>query len=245
MLALTWNLPFYGWVAAVRQQMAAVVPGPSFADLLSHPDFADDAIQSARHCKVQRRLVLRRYCSSVALPALRERDMRLYLQSGSTVISSLGFCRSSLLPEPEVPSSVLLDMNLGPHTWRFYRSWSIIRISGDWPTTCYASAQLDPVLATCPLCGADAVSVVHCLCHCPGTSGFFGKLCSMCSSPPRAAVPALLWLLFGPTSNLADCLLHIRFVGECIHAALSSSGVAEDRLQDVEAFRAESSDEEL
>ena len=63
--------------------------GPPFLDIVSHPDFATAEVEEARSSSECRRMVLKRYRNNVVLPALRERDLRLYLFSGSTVIPSL------------------------------------------------------------------------------------------------------------------------------------------------------------
>ena len=81
MLAVAWAIPCAGWVATVKGLMADPTLHPPIVDSLAHHSFTEFEVLHARTCKEQRRLLLKRYRNDVVLPALRERDHRLYSQS--------------------------------------------------------------------------------------------------------------------------------------------------------------------
>jgi hypothetical protein len=221
MLALAASLPYGGWVAIVRQEMnhpSLTKPIPS---LLEHSAFAMHEIESAQACKVARRLLLRRYRAVVVLPSLRERDQQLYLSSASNLVAPFQWCRSTLLPEPEPAASTLLDLDLGCNTWRFYRVWAIVRISGGWPLCCYTGSGALQALEFCPLCWAPAPTVLHCLCACPVTASLHRNASLLHSFRPRADSTALTAFLFGPCDDASLRSAQIGYVGGCIHAVLS------------------------
>ena len=74
MLSVSGGVPGNGWVATVRHGMDHSDPRVRIVDILSHPDFAEDVILEARSCKSPRKLLLKRFRTSVVFPALRERD---------------------------------------------------------------------------------------------------------------------------------------------------------------------------
>jgi hypothetical protein len=231
MLALAMQLPGSGWVSAVLAEMRDVSFAAPITQIIHHSYFTSDEITAAQSCRETRKLVLRRYRTQVVLPALLERDHRSYLDSSSLVANLLGWCRSTLLPEPEAPVVELLDLDVGPLTWRFYRAWALVRITGAWPTCLYSALDCAPTLDLCPLCGASDITVVHCFCHCPYTIGHFHALSVDVSSPARTDSSTLCLQVFGHCSSPSDRAHMIVFVGKCVHQVLSSGCPVPDELE--------------
>ena len=228
-VAVGWGVPCQGWISAVRGLLGAPSLAAPLPDLISHPNFPTSEVEEARVCKEKRRQLLQRYRASVVLPALEERDQRLYLASASSqVISPLGLTRLSLMPAPEAPSMELLEVDLGFHTWRFYRVWAVVRRTGAWPALCYTGGDLPGILGSCPLCGAHGISVDHCLCLCPGT--LHHHLYAVDSPPPRSERSALLLRVLGPCVVSHRRLFHVTFVGRCVHACLSPGFPSDSQL---------------
>jgi len=237
MLALAWDVPCLGWVAVVKDLMRQPSLGGGIPDLLSYSGFTISDVQAARSSKDHRKALLKRYRNAVVAPALRERDQRLYLQSASSVITSLGWTYSSLLPAPELPSYELLDFDFELFTWRFYRVWAIIRITGSWPLTCYGGSELPESLPVCPLCAACNVSVVHCFWTCPVTLPVYTDLTASVHVTSRQDTVSLIFAAFGPGAGTGARVRLIEFVGRCVHAVLGrtqSAGQSVDAIQAVE-----------
>ena len=222
MLGLALRLPSQSWAVVVMQEMNHATLASPILSILSHPSFSSHQVEEARSCKESRKELLRSYRTIAVLPLLRERDQRLYSNSAAIVLPSLLWCRSTLLPGPEPAMTDLLDMDFGVHTWRFYRSWAIIRITGLWPTSCYAEAALTELLDSCPLCDARQVSVTHCVYECPSTVRFYHSLAMSVDVPARMDPHALLLFLFGPCAEVSHRLPSIEYVGRCVHQVLSA-----------------------
>ena len=102
-----------------------------------------------------------------------------------------------------------------------------IRITGFWPLPRYGLSNPEVSLPVSSVCGVKDVTVAHCLCHCPGTAGFFSDLIRTVLAPGRQDVAALMLLVFGPCALPADRLKHIAFVAQSVHTVVSQLGSEE------------------
>ena len=142
------------------------------------------------------------------------------------------------------PSLDLLDLDVGPNTWRAYRCWAILRMTGLWPATCFGQRELPVVLRSCPLCGQRDIVPLHCLCECRGT---LGLLAGLPLRPPDCDESAFLSMLFGDSGD-PPLGARIKYVGSCVAAMLAPRQSAIEPLTesapwDIEVDKASDSEE--
>ena len=106
-------------------------------------------------------------------------------------------------------------------TWRRYRAWAIARCSGRWPLTVLGGDEVPTLLATCGKCEAPDVSIIHGLCHCPGTASFWVELAEVVNVPVRHDSDAVVRYLFNYDNVVASRSLVIDFVGSSLIACMA------------------------
>ena len=159
----------------------------------------------------------------------------MYIRDASAPIPHLGVSFLVLQPRAQAPPIQLLDLDLGPMSWRYYRCWCIIRCSGRWPLTCYGGSDLLEYLPICHACGVRSIVVTHCLGPCSGTRHLLQEWAAA-GGPGNE--PELLHALFGQVGPHDDCWQRIALVGRCVHAAVGTNGqdaASNDMLERMDA----------
>jgi hypothetical protein len=223
------------WCTSIRKSMCRKDLAGPILEIGKHPAFSPAELALARHCKVNRRCLLKRYRANVVRPALLERDAVRYQKAASALVPRLGVPFSALQPKAERLPLGLLDLDLGPLTWRFFRSWCLVRCTGCWPLSCYGLGELAACLPVCPLCFATNVDVQHCLGTCPGSLRFLEHFAAALASSSAPLV------LLRNANSVPVATRQIEAVGRCVHAVLSSSlasGGDGDELQELFARQA-------
>ena len=120
--------------------------------------FDGETLARARCCRDARRAVLRRYRWDHVRPVLRERDLRAFDAAAAVTIPVLGVPFSSLVPVPAPLPLALLGWKYDSLSWRWFRCWALIRISGRWPGVLVGADDMPFVMDRCPRCGSEFVN---------------------------------------------------------------------------------------
>ena len=221
MLLLASSTHATTWASAVRAFMSGAALATAILPLDGHPLFSHEELLAARSSSTDRRATLRRYRTHVVRPALRERDDLRFQESAAKLVPTLNVPFSSLMPAMPTSDDGMLDFDFGSSTWAMYRTWSIVRLTGNWPTTCFGGTSLQASLDVCPFCSEHDISTLHCLCFCPGTAAHLHLLGGALPCR-RENVSEVIAALFGPCADPSLRYSHIGFVGACVHAALTA-----------------------
>jgi len=207
------------WVSAVGALMLKFPGG--IPDLDAHPLFGGYALTHARACSAARRKLLKSYRQNVVRPALAQHDLAVFQEAAAPVLPGLGFSYSAAVPVPQALPWSLLDLDLGLVTWRAYRIWATVRVSGRWPLAVLGGSTLPLSLPRCAACGTEHPVVSHPLCACPGTAHLRHDLALEATMPPLRGDHFFLLQLFreGPVGPARAA--HIRFVHAAVLCAVA------------------------
>ena len=148
-------------------------------------------------------------------PVLQAVDTALVQQAAATHMCLPALLVADVFTGAAWDDSVLLDMDWGPRTWRLYRIWALIRITGCWPLTCFGGMLSPAYLPQCLLCGEHNVRVTHALGECIGTVHLRRQ-----ASVPDTAVMILQALDDSGTGDEIRSM--IWFVGSCVSAVVAA-----------------------
>jgi len=219
------------WATIVWQAMRSPeLPAPIPA-ITECPEFTAEEMEAVHTSRDLRRSVLKRYRDGVVKPVFAALDKKQLIVAAMGAMVFPGISFSMLQPVLEKPSFDLLDLDMGPNTWRAYRCWAILRMTGLWPATCFGQRDLPLVLHSCPLCGQRDILPSHCLCECQGT---LALLAGLPLRPPSCEEPAFLSMLFG-SAGVPPLETRIKYVGACVAAMLAPRQGAMEPLTEWES----------
>jgi hypothetical protein len=175
--------------------------------------FPRDILKQAQADSAIRKNVLRMYRTSIVRPALMAKDAAAYAKDADKELPGLGCRFRDLGTLPRVLRVSDLGSQSHPLTWRFYRIWSIVRLTGMWPAFLYNLPQALPTLPQCPACGTYDVSVRHTLTLCSESIVKFLSLPAELQSIRQ---------LFHCDVTDASHALRVEYVGFTVHKVLVS-----------------------
>jgi len=206
------------WAVKVRAALSSSELPEPIPELAQCGLFSMEAITQSRTDKEARRQLLRRYRHAVVRTILTQMDVQVLQQTLS--------CHSSFPPwsladfvtgSPRIPMD-LLEVEWSPRIWLHFRVWSLIRISGRWPLTCWGLSTLPYVLLVCPLCGAPQVSPGHILMICPGTLHLYLQLVARSCSFAARSSNVFMFNLFHEAGSEQVWQEQMEYVGGCVEA---------------------------
>ena len=220
MLALALCREGFSWPSHILDYMRSLgVPA-----LPDAPGFSAEAISQARAERATRRTLLRQYRWDIVRPALHAAEAHAYARTAARIVPVLDTPFASLMPTPARLPSSWLDAAGRADTWRCFRCWSLIRLTGRWPCSVLGASDLPFTLAHCHQCPARDITILHPLLACPGTAIArlrLGPLAPL--APPTDTLP---WIraFFADLPDPAAQLTAIEAVGQavfpCMLAAL-------------------------
>lgn len=158
------------WVSSVKSFMSSDYFSNPISGIAEHPAFSEELLAEATWDVDARKALLRQYRLEDVQPALQALDMELVQRAAATHMCVTPLLVADVLTGASWDEIVLLGMDWGPKTWKLYRMWSLVRITGCWPLTCYGVASLPPCLPQCSLCGTEGVRIIHALGECTVTA---------------------------------------------------------------------------
>jgi hypothetical protein len=172
----------------------------------------------------RRKTLLGSYRKRVVMPRVRAADLHWF----RTGIQSKGVGGlvpfQSIAPPLRPWSTSVKHLRWGRVMWRFFRAWTIARITGRLPLCVWDDQALEAVLARCPACGMNVVGLRHVLCNCVFNADLRHAL-------PFVEGGLLQWSLTG-CRDVATLRMKVRFVGLCCarvaHLRRSGCGGAEE-----------------
>ena len=222
MLRLAMSLCAPCWASEVKALMASASAAGAIKDVEDCGAFSEETLALARRDRDVRRAVLKQYRWSHVRPALLEQDLRVFDTAAAAHIPVLGVPFALLSPFPGPLPLFLFGDCFVPQSWRWFRCWALVRMSGRWPAVLVGSDDMPFVLDCCPLCGAEFVYVVHPLFECPAFATQFQDLRKRFQLPARTDRPALVITLFAATTDLVFAAACIEFVGSAILACMTT-----------------------
>jgi hypothetical protein len=202
------------FLSHVRALMARISPGRILPGLLDYAPCASRALE-AMACSAMRREVLSAYRWQVVRPAMRAYDEAHFHSSSAKELPGLGVSYNFFQASPRCLPSSLTSADLLPATICHFRTWALVRITGQWPLSAMGGEGLLEVLPLCSLCRSQDCHVLHALADCPGTLSTFFNIVSVCPGLRRDNKRALVYALFG-AENDEFRRFHIHFVGEAV-----------------------------
>ena len=230
LMAQACMLPCLTWAASVSAAMQAPDLPENIPEILNCGACTPAERTQAKSDSDVRKIILKRYRWEVVRSCLLEYDRRVYLQAAEKFLDALQVSVGALQPTPERLDVGLMDVAWSSQSWKWFRCWSIVRITGRWLLTAYGEHELPSELPACRACGAARVSVAHAMAECPASEASYQALAGMSDLPQRECTPAffrsLLYLGKGSEGS-AHLVDRIRFVGTAINASCSSGTVGE------------------
>ena len=221
MLRLATSSCMPSWASEVKALMASACAAGPVEEVGDCGAFDEDTLALARRDREVRRTVLKQYRWFHVRPALREQDLRVFDTAAAVNIPVLGVPFSLLSPSPTPLPLSLFGERFGPQSWRWFRCWALVRMSGRWPAVLVGGDDMPFVLDRCPLCGAEYIYVVHPLFECVASATQFQELQARYQLPARADRPALVIALFAATNDLAFAAACMEFVGSTALACMT------------------------
>lgn len=164
--------------------------------------------------------MLRDYRWNVVRPVLAEYDRSAFFKVASVDLPGLVMPFTMFHPEPSRIPVDLVSVAQDKQAWRKYRAWAVARCSGRWPLTVLGGTEVPTKLPICGLCAAPEVTILHSLCHCPGTARLWSVLAAAISVPPRDEVNVVVQLLFDYERVVESRSLCVDFVGSSLLACV-------------------------
>ena len=187
------------WCTKFRQVANGNALPRHIPDIESCEGFPPEALQEARQCSQARRFLLRRYRWSVVRHTLIEYDQAAFIKAGQKFLPGLQCYHGDLQPVPMRLAVGLLELDISPGSWRWFRAWAVIRLTGCWPCPLDNGGPVEETFEKCALCGKANVGVEHAI-----------------ARSPRDEISSLAMAIFGVDASVHHRLFHIRFVGKCI-----------------------------
>jgi len=228
----------YTWLTAAQALLTRSDLPAQILPIEQHPAFSLEQLEEARGGAQARRRLLKRYRWEVVRPVLVLYDLLERQRVTARYLPALAIPYATLQPVLDRPHIELLQFDLGPRMWAWYRCWCLARTTGCWPCSVFGHRQLPATLQQCPLCAQHNATIVHALCHCPGTLDYYADLNVRSHLPQREEHSELILTVLGrqpDTEVLAQC---VRFVGRALWAGANSP---EPDLQDYETTDVHSS----
>jgi hypothetical protein len=107
--------------------------------------------------------------------------------------------------------------------WKFFRAWSVARITGSLPLAVWGYRGLPRLLPYCPCCAAIMIGLAHVLAECPATD------CCRRLLPALANGSWVDWCLRG-SADVPTLRLQVKLLGLCMATmahALAAGGFSE------------------
>ena len=207
MLDVAASPPYATWVANVVAYMEArQIP------LITKSGIAESCIKAAHLDREHRKQLLRHYRWDIVNPILLKQDEITYVSCAARLIPTFGIPLSSLIPRPcRLPKEWLVASG-PPGMWKYFRCWSIARLTGRWPCSVLGSADLPFTLAKCSWCDTCNITVLHPFC-CPRVAWHIpqGELSAWASA--MSDEQTLSVLVFGSGVDPASQWQRIQAVG--------------------------------
>ena len=147
-------------------------------------------------------------------------------------------------PAPSPFPELLLNIGWGFDTWRFYKTWSVIKSCGRWPLHVWGLGDLPRALARCPCCQACNVEVTHMFTECPASLSLYESwaMAAGYTVQPGLRLPwsVLRIDLFADrvafvNTDTVDGEYRIKFVGAAVKLALDN-WLEESLVVDIDAL---------
>ena len=208
------------WEAAVRGLMTDAALPTSIPDLVECEEFPTDLLQQSRSNPELRKQVLRDYKCNRVRPVLNHYDFLAYQEAAAKTIFEGGLTYKELNPYLDKPELDLVHCDFGPGTWKHYRIWSCVRMSGCWPMPIAGRTEMPEYLESCPYCGKLEATVAHVLVECVGINTLRGELRRKTTMPSASCNNLFLRELFRSGVPAEFRMHHIGFVGRALLPAL-------------------------
>ena len=218
--------PARTWYQSISALLVSVVPGHPIPEIEVCPTLACEVSRS-RECGAARKLALRRYRWEVVRPALRRAETAALEKAASRNLPVFGLPFSAFQPYPERMALDLLAMDMGPSTWRWFRMWAMVRMTGRWPLAVLGGHVNPEHLASCALCGCEGPDISHALLDCRLLEQPRAVLDSQVGRLPWADPQCTYTMLFGHRPLPGHRLQHIKFVGLALSRALGTQALQE------------------
>ena len=168
-----------------------------------------------------RRYVLSTFRKQISLPKLREFDRDQHQLACSDILIGLGFSPSQLQVSFFKLEWELSALSCSSVTWRNFRIWTLVRITGRWPLPIFGYTEL-PLEFNCCACSLS-VGVLHSLLICPRSREAWNDLRTACPwCPSRDFTLAFLQFIFGEAAPWP----HVQnFAGACLQANLTEEQI--------------------
>lgn len=230
------TIPAVCWSRDIRHLMTTGEFG-TISEVIACEAITVEEVESAWRCRLARKSLTRFYRQSVVRPILQAWGSKAFAMSADKWIPCFGLNVCSFLHFPEQFDQELLMMDPCAVRLLCFRVWALARITGKWPMTVCGGEELLDTLPICRCCGAPNISVVHALCSCLHTEGFFGDFAERCVIPDRRHTVPLLSALFGDGAPALQRERHISYVGRSILLCMGDVTTgADDMLQAIEAL---------
>ena len=175
-------------------------------------------------------------------PILLAYDERAYQDAACKPLGPLGCTYQCVQPTLEKPSLDLLQYDMGPGTWKYYRVWACARMTGSWPFPVVGGGEFLCEVDECPYCGHASATIVHVLVSCIGTEVLRAELRTTTTMPPIKVEALFMRELFRTGAPAEYRARHVAFVGKALLPAMLHSAevtiaarVAEEHAQLVSA----------
>ena len=212
------------WVLHVANFMTSSSLPETIPEIWSMSGISVAKVTKAQGDNIARKDLLRRYRMDVVRPILLQRDRIRFASSAQADLPCIMTSFARLQPLAAMPDQGLLGWEFDRRTWRHYRCWAVVRISGRWPLAVLGASDCPQSLEFCRLCGTPDVDVCHALCECRGTSSLYDQLRVKGACPDRDRAPACTEYIFGMQQERTEFLARVTFTGSAIAACATSGG---------------------
>jgi hypothetical protein len=200
--------------------------------IITEAGFDAPLLEDARENKTCRKSLLRRYRWDCVKPKLLAQDAATFASKSARIIPTFGVPLSAFLPQLGRLPITWLSAPHQPGMWKFFRCWSLTRLTGRWPCSVLGSPDLPYTLETCPWCSAVEITVLHPFSACHKAAEHWAPV-ARDTQTGRPTDQSISIQLFGDCSDPVELWQLIAVVGavltECI---VSSFGLPLERDDD-------------